>query len=299
MAKDKAVTAKQAVAREVKEDGYCRWDDPEPGTKYGRWYAEKTKSPYFGTNGIAFCAMGQAYIFAGLGQTAPGMPTASCGVVREAAIKQGRKVSKASAKPGDLVLFRWDGKVNDFSYSDHIGMVIVNYPGRSAMQTFEFNTTINGRSGSVGYRTRGYGVIQMVIRPKYKDGSGTSVLPGKLEVDGLWGTATTLMAQEQAGTPADGIVSSQEKGWKKYYKGCTNGWEWVSDPQGSQLIEQIQITLRDKYGLDVGEIDGIAGRKFWQAMELAAGYDADDKGFEYPSNTVKWFQEQLNAGTFF
>ena len=32
----------------AKEVGYSRWTDPQPGTKYGRWYAELTKSPYFG-----------------------------------------------------------------------------------------------------------------------------------------------------------------------------------------------------------------------------------------------------------
>lgn len=129
--------------------------------------------------------------------------------------------------------------------------------------------------------------------------SASKPATGKLTVDGLWGEDTTRAAQKQAGTPVDGIVSSQEKEWKSKFKGCTTGWEWVSKPKGSQLIEKIQITLRDKYKQNVGEIDGIAGKKFWQAMELAAGYDADNKGFEYPSNTVKWFQKKLNAGTFF
>lgn len=38
-------TAKQVLAREAAEIGYSRWDDPEQGTKYGRWMAKLTGSP--------------------------------------------------------------------------------------------------------------------------------------------------------------------------------------------------------------------------------------------------------------
>ena len=129
--------------------------------------------------------------------------------------------------------------------------------------------------------------------------SASKPAAAKLKVDKLWGEDTTREAQEQAGTPVDGIVSSQDKSWEPKYRGCTTGWEWVSKAEGSQLIIKIQTTLRDKYGQYVGEIDGVAGRLFWRAFERAAGYDADEKGLEYPSNTIGWFQEKLNAGTFF
>ena len=42
------------VAR--RELGYSRWDDPLPGTKYGRWYAVD-HGEYYGHSGVAFCAM--------------------------------------------------------------------------------------------------------------------------------------------------------------------------------------------------------------------------------------------------
>lgn len=132
-------------------------------------------------------------------------------------------------------------------------------------------------------------------------GAGSSSNPSgdKIEVDKLWGAKTTTLAQRQAGTPVDGVVSSQDVCWKSKMKGCTTGWEWVSRSEGSQLIAAIQRTLRDKYGQDVGEIDGIAGRKFWRALEAAAGYVPDEVGLEHPSNTIGWLQRQLNAGTFF
>ena len=41
------------------EIGYDRHDDPDEGSKYGRYYAGVTGSPYFGTTGVPYCAMGR------------------------------------------------------------------------------------------------------------------------------------------------------------------------------------------------------------------------------------------------
>ncbi len=140
---------------------------------------------------------------------------------------------------------------------------------------------------------------QWVLR--WPGGSSGTDSNGKLKVDGFWGKDTTLESQKQAGTVADGYVDGQSEIWRSHLMGCTTGWRWCtgSAVTGSPLMKKVQITLRDKYGQDVGEIDGIAGKKFWQAMERAAGYKADDVGIEAPSNTIKWYQRQINAGTFF
>lgn len=140
---------------------------------------------------------------------------------------------------------------------------------------------------------------QWVLR--WPGGSSGTDSNGKLKVDGFWGKDTTLESQKQAGTVADGYVDGQSQIWRSHLMGCTTGWRWCTGEAvtGSPLMKKVQITLRDKYGQDVGEIDGIAGKKFWQAMERAAGYKADDVGLEAPSNTIKWYQRQVNAGTFF
>ncbi|WP_162607401.1 NlpC/P60 family protein [Enorma massiliensis] len=123
---------------------------------------------------------------------------------------------------------------------------------------------------------------------------------GDLVIDGKWGRSTTLKGQEQAGTVPDGVVSSQNAYWKPKFAGCTTGWEWLeSDYTGSPFIMAMQTTMRDKYGIDVGDIDGLAGRKFWRGLEKLAGFEPDEEGLEYPSNTIKWLQGQFNAGTFF
>lgn len=124
----------------------------------------------------------------------------------------------------------------------------------------------------------------------------------QLKVDGYWGEGTTREVQRQAGTAVDGEIWGQNADWKPYFKGCTTGWKWETlreEITGSPAIKAVQRCLRDKHGQDVGDIDGIAGRKFWRALERAAGYPADEKGLEAPSNSIKWFQRELNAGTFF
>lgn len=304
MAKPKngAVTAQQMLARELEEKGYCRFDDPKEGTKYGRWYAELTGRAWFGTNGVAFCAMGQSYCFYDVGQTGPGLPTAGCGDVRNAAISQARRVSPKDAKPGDLVLFRWDGKTSNLDYSDHIGIVMVNYPGRSGgqMQTFEFNTTIDGRSGSVGPRVRDYSVVQMCVRPAYKGGSGGSNLAGKLIVDGIWGRATTLRLQEIIGAPyKDGVISRQNADHKSKLNGCGTGWEWVAggeDP-GSQTI----VLLQKAWGMPKSKQDGFMGPEtadyaIAYYMKHGSGATLKDGKLDCPSLTIKAMQRRLNEG---
>ena len=283
--------AASVLAKARAEIGYCRWDDPAAGTKYGRWYA-KDHGSYYGVSGVPFCAMFVSWVFAQAGASCAGLPEAYCPYILSDARAAGALLSdKTKAQPGDVVLFDWDGGV-----VDHVGIVESNHG--SYVQTIEGNTTISGRSGSVGRRTRAWSTVVAVVRPSW-GGGGSQASGGKIAVDKLWGTKTTTLAQQQAGTPVDGVVSSQDVCWMSKMKGCTTGWEWVSRSEGSQLIAAIQRTLRDKYGQDVGEIDGIAGRKFWRALEAAAGYVPDEVGLEYPSNTIGWFQRQLNAGTFF
>ena len=57
--------------------GYSRWTDPEEGTVFGRWFAEKTGEPYFGVSGVPYCAMFTSYCLDWAGVPCAGMPSAS------------------------------------------------------------------------------------------------------------------------------------------------------------------------------------------------------------------------------
>lgn len=267
------------------EIGYTRWNDPASGTKYGRWYAQDHGS-YYGQSGVPFCAMFVSWVFNQAGASCAGLPEAYCPYIKNKAQSAGAVVSKTSAQPGDVVIFQWDsGAV------DHVGIVEKNCG--SYIQTIEGNTTINGVSGSVGRRTRAWNVVDTVIRPSY--GSGSSHTSGDLDIDGYWGSNTTLKIQQVLNAPyKDGEISRQNSQWKGICKACTTGWDW-SGGSGSQTIALIQ----KKIGVSA---DGFIGPDTINALikyyMTSSGATELDGKLDEGSITVKAMQRALNNNTF-
>lgn len=149
--------------------GYSRWDDPEPGTVFGRWYAKLVDDPYFGESGIPYCAMFVSYCLNWAGFEAAGLPGAYVPWILSANSDAGRLVANEDAQPGDLVMFDWQGD----GVADHIGIVEENHPDEGWMQTIEGNTSpgIGGsqsNGGGVYRRSRNYSSIIGVARPYYE-----------------------------------------------------------------------------------------------------------------------------------
>lgn len=301
-------TANSVLARAAKEIGYSRWNDPLNGTIYGRWYAQKVNSSYFGTNGVPYCAMFVSYIFDQVGQACPGLPTAACGAIRNANRNTVRHIkNKKDAKPGDIVLFRWDGNVDNFSYSDHVGIVEKNCG--SYIQTIEGNTS-SGSSGSQGNgggvyrRTRNWGVVQMIIRPVYDGASsgGSSSSSGsassaKLEVDGYLGKASVTEWQKQRGCSiVDGVITDQDPVNKPYLPNITS-ITWTADG-GSNLVLSVQKFLIAKgYNIAADRYMGpktVTAIQRWMRDELGYVKHAID-GVLGPVTAIN-IQNSLNAG---
>lgn len=118
--------------------------------------------------------------------------------------------------------------------------------------------------------------------------------PQRLKVDGYWGSSTTRKAQRVLGTTVDGIVSSQARHWAEYNPGLTTGWQWVKEPRGSRFIAEHQDRLRT-LRLYKGEIDGLAGPKYFRALQTDLGTPVDGSVSEQ-SKMVMAFQERLNEG---
>ena len=161
-------TADQALSFAADEIGYSRWDDPKPGTKFGRWYADYTGEPYYGTSGVPYCAMFVSWVLWLACVDAEGLPGAYVPWILSANRDAARMVLNEDAAPGDLVMFDW----NNDGVADHIGLVEVNHPEDGWMQTIEGNTS-SGSSGSqsngggVYRRSRSYSSIIGVARPYY------------------------------------------------------------------------------------------------------------------------------------
>lgn len=150
--------------------GYSRWTDPEEGTVFGRWFAEKTGELYFGASDVPYCAMFASYCLDWAGVPCAGMPSAYCPDIVSAGEEAGATVSCEDAEAGDLVLFDWDGD----GLADHIGIVEMNHSGDGYMTTIEGNTSSGAggsqsNGGGVYRRQRGYGSVRCVVRPDYNE----------------------------------------------------------------------------------------------------------------------------------
>lgn len=119
-------------------------------------------------------------------------------------------------------------------------------------------------------------------------------VPQRLKEDGYWGSSTTRKAQRVLGTTVDGIVSSQARYWAEYNPGLTTGWQWVEEPRGSRFITEHQGLLASR-GRYLGKIDGLAGPKYFKALQRDLGTTVDGSVSE-ESQMVMAFQERLNEG---
>lgn len=130
----------------------------------------------------------------------------------------------------------------------------------------------------------------IVVTNGSKAGSGGSTKPvaTKLDVDGYWGKATTSKLQQVFGTPIDGEVWHQwlynNKSW------CTTGWKWDTTGYGSALIRAMQRYFNSK-GYGAGEVDGLVGAKFWNALMKHTGKSNG-------TSAVVRMQAMLNEGKF-
>ncbi len=141
------------------EIGYDRYQDPEEGTKYGRWYAAGHGS-YFGTTGVPYCAMFASWCLDQAGVSCAGMPAASTTAIKVAAVGAGKmRGSVRDAQPGDVGLMSWSCDDGDL---DHTVLIEKNCGGY--VQTIEGN--VNG--GKVERRTREWKYLRYAVAPEYQ-----------------------------------------------------------------------------------------------------------------------------------
>lgn len=219
-----------AIARG--EIGYSRWDDPEAGTKYGRWYEaaiDRDSGNYdFGASGVPYCAMFVSWVFNQAGASCAGIPGAYCPSILAIGKSKGRLVPASGAVPGDVVLFDWGGD----GTSDHVGIVEINKGGY--LQTVEGNTN----NGCVARRTRAYSTVSGVIRPAY-DGSAKPSGGSSGSSSSAPASGSIADVQRWAGSTADGVWGPRTK---------------------AALVRKLQSELNAQFGRRLA-VDGVWGAK--------------------------------------
>lgn len=122
---------------------------------------------------------------------------------------------------------------------------------------------------------------------------------GKTDVDGWWGTDTTIELQDIFGTPIDGEVWRQPSMWASQNPALTNGWVWNGSPgdAGSPLIRAMQVDwLKGDYK---GTVDGKIGPEFIKGVQrklrrLGLYGGKIDGRLDAKSPTIKGLQKAIN-----
>lgn len=268
-----AGTVNEVLSFAASQVGYWRYDDPQPGTVYGRWFAKKTGVAWYGQSGVPYCAMFVSYCLAKFDVKCPHFPSAVAFDERDNL--GGRKVSKRDLLPGDVVAFDWD----DDSSGDHVGFVEKVYSDH--IQTIEGNTD-NGR---VARKTRYYSSVICGVRPYYADSSTEK--GGTLNVDGDCYTATISEWQRQLGTKVDGYISGQSKSDAKFVE-SVRAIQYGSG--GSDLVRAMQR----KIGAGVDGYWGYQTSKALQWWLSGKGCNPGAIDGYFGPNSVKALQRSLN-----
>lgn len=109
---------------------------------------------------------------------------------------------------------------------------------------------------------------------------------GKLVIDGIGGIGTVKALQRFVGTTQDGVISSQNKGLKKYYT-ALKSVSFDDKPKGSATVKMLQKWLEIP-------TDGIWGKQTSIALQNALG--VNDDGI-FGKESMKALQKFLNEHT--
>ncbi len=266
--------------------GYNRWDDPEPGTRFGRWYSQITGSPYFGTNGVPYCAMFVSWVLAHAGVQCEGFPRA---VAIDRRDGFSRQVEPYDLKAGDVTGFDWDVDHK----GDHVGIVESHEGGVVTIATIEGNT---GNS-EVKRCQRFVSQCTIGVRPYYDGSSNPADDASMLDIDGACGPKTVAVWQAQMGTPEDAVISGQLHS-EDYYRPNVWALNYTSEGRGSALILKAQRFLKAKGRYD-GTMDGCWGGRFSYGLQRYLsdlGYYDGKLDKVAGHHTIKALQQSLNDG---
>lgn len=287
----------QVLARAASRIGYRAPADPQPGSEAGRYLARRMGQPWLAGPSTriwwCMCFVSMCLDEVGQADAIGGLSYNTDVTIRNARRVGCEFVSVAQARPGDVVIFNWNG-----GPTDHVGLVERNLGG-GVLQTIEGNTSPGTRgsqsAGNGVWRRRRSSCIAAVIRPRYHATGGRPAAPapaapaassGGLAVDGWFGPATIRAAQSRLGTPVDGVVSGQPPANRRHWPRAGAGWQWRTGRGGSAMVRALQGRL----GVTV---DGWAGPETIRRWQLHLGITPD--GYAGPA-TVSAIQLALNDG---
>lgn len=138
--------------------GYCADDDPEPGSKYGRWMAELLDEDWLAgpSRDVWWCCIFVSWCLDQADVECNGFPSYNTNIVLRNA-GDARLDDIHDAQPGDVIIFDW----NHDGYTDHVGIVEANFG--DWIQTIEGNV-----SNSVQRVARDWDYVAAIVRPNFE-----------------------------------------------------------------------------------------------------------------------------------
>lgn len=284
--------ASDVIGAAYGELGYYAPNDPERGSKYGRWLAEVTGEDWLAgpSTEIFWCCMFASWCLDRGGVKMDGFPTQNTDI----ALNNGAKkyaVDKYDVRYGDVVIFNWDWN----NTTDHIGFATGEFDGSGF-------TTIEGNVGNaVKEKYRQMGNVAYVLRPPYAgygvvDGNTPTVDTnpknnrdgGKLDLDGIGGWNTIIDLQHVLGTVEDGWISGQDKKFKDNHCGMCNV---TYEGNGSPMVKALQ----QKIGVYADGLWGANTSRSFQQWLIKLGYPVAVDGY-FGRESVTALQQSLNDG---
>lgn len=151
-------TAKAVVDAALGEVGYYAPDDPEIGSKYGRWYAAVSGEDWCAGYSweVWWCMMFVSWSLDQGNVSMLGAPTQNTNLLYNNG-GFNYEVNRYDVQYGDLVIFDWDWD----GYTDHIGIAIGDFDG------IGFPTVEGNVGNAVVTNYRGTSNLAHVLRPNY------------------------------------------------------------------------------------------------------------------------------------
>lgn len=273
------------------ELGYYAPDDPERGSKYGRWMAELTGEDWLAGPSVEiwWCCIWVSWVLYHAKVRCAGFPSQNTDV----ALSNGAAahlVDKSCIQRGDVLIFDWNW---DTDATDHIGFA-VGEPYDGCVDTIEGNV-----GNAVGERTRDLSTIRYVVRPDYSGQGQTASddvtrpdYDAELDVDGYGGHFTVHKMQERLGVWADGIISCQdERNWEHRTGILAVEHE---DGDGSPTVRELQRRVGAR-------VDGYWGEETSRKTQewlISHGYPCGPAGIDgyFGHDSVCAMQTYLNDG---
>lgn len=281
------------------ELGYYAPDDPERGSKYGRWLAELTGEDWLAGPSweIFWCCMFASWCLDQGGVEMDGFPTQNTDEALKGGARKYNIDNFTDVQYGDVIIFNW----NWDDKTDHIGFATGEFDG------YGFPTIEGNVGNAVQEKYRQLENVQYILRPPYDDyevdndnSPSVSTDPknnrdgGSLDIDGIGGWNTIIDLQHQFGTYEDGEISGQDRNNQKYFSNIYNvTWE----ENGSLLVRAIQR----KVGVDDDGIWGYDTSCGLQKWLIDHGYDCGNAGVDgyFGHDSVCGLQNALNDGAFY